>query len=396
MAGSSFYATLNPPARILLGPGPSNVPPRVYQAMTAPVVGHLDPEFTSIMDDTVELLRSVFGTKNRLALPVSGTGSAGMEAAFCNLVEPGDKVIVGAAGLFGDRMVEVAGRCGAEVIPVRSEWGRIIELSAIEAALKQAGKVKLVALVHAETSTGALQPLGEIALLAKQYDALVLVDAVTSLGGIDVPVDRLGIDFCYSGTQKCLSCTPGLAPITVSERGMEAIRNRQRKVQTWYLDLSLIENYWSEGRAYHHTAPISMVYALREALALVLEEGLEARYARHWQNGRALQAGLQAMGLALHAQDGHQLPMLTTVRIPEGVDDAPTRRTLLNEYNIEIGGGLGPLRGMIWRIGLMGYSSTRDNVLLVLTALETVLAEQGFRCPQGAGVSAANKVFKGG
>lgn len=392
MPGPS-YGDLNLPHRILLGPGPSNLHPRVQQAMTAPMVGHLDPEFLKVMDDTMALLRHVFGTRNHLTFPVSGTGSAGMEAALVNILEPGDVVVIGINGVFGERMVEVAQRGGATVEPVKAEWGRIVEPEAMEAALRRHPRVKALALIHAETSTGILQPLGEASRLAKEHGAFLVVDAVTSLGGYPVEVDRNGIDVAYSATQKCLSAPPGLAPITFTEAALAAVRGRKTKVQSWYFDVALLESYWSAGRVYHHTAPILMNYALREALRLVDEEGLEARYARHARNAAALRAGLEAMGLSLFAQEGHRLPMLTSVRLPQGVDDARVRAALLNEHNIEIGGGLGPTRGQIWRVGLMGESSTEENVLLFLSALEQVLAGEGFGVEPDAGVAAAREVL---
>ena len=385
---------LNPPYRVLLGPGPSNIHPRVQQAMAAPMVGHMDPYFSNVMDDTVELLRTLFRTENMLTFPISGTGSAGMEASFCNFLEPGDVAVIGVSGLFAERMVENARRCGAEVIPVAAEWGRIIEPEAIEAALKAQKRVKLLALVHAETSTGVLQPLTEASRLAKQYEALFLVDTVTSLGGHEVAVDDWGIDICYSGSQKCISCPPGLAPFTANQTAMATLEARTRKVQSWYLDLSLLSAYWGTGRFYHHTAPICMIYALHEALALIAEEGLEARYQRHLRHGLALHAGLEAMGLKLYAQEGHRLSTLTCVRIPAGVDDQRVRQGLLNEFGIEIGGGLGPVKGQAWRIGLMGHSSTEGNVLLLLYALEKLLTAEGYSVEPGAGVMAASQALR--
>lgn len=385
---SQTYLELNPGLRILLGPGPSNVHPRVLKAMSTPLVGHLDPDFLGIMNETMELLRFVFQTDNRLTIPVSGTGSAGMEACLCNLIEPGDEVIIGVNGLFGERMCDVAGRCGAEVQRVEAEWGKILEPGQVEVALKQ-GKTKLVALVHAETSTGIYQPLEEISRLTKEYGALLLVDTVTSLGGCPVTVDRWGIDAAYSGTQKCLSAPPGLAPITLSPRALEVVKRRKQKVQSWYLDLSMVERYWGEERFYHHTAPISMIYALREALRLIGEEGIEERFSRHQRNHLALVAGLKGLGLELSAQEGHRLPMLNAVRIPEGIDDLKVRRYLLQEFGIEIGGGLGPLKGKIWRIGLMGHSSTRNNVLLVIGALEQALRAEGHPLEPGMAVVSA-------
>jgi alanine-glyoxylate transaminase / serine-glyoxylate transaminase / serine-pyruvate transaminase len=384
---------LAPSARILLGPGPSNVHSRVLKAMSTPLVGHLDPEFLRLMDETKALLRFVFQTKNTLTLPISGTGSAGMETCFVNLLEPGDEVIVGVNGVFGTRMVDVIERCGAKPVKLETEWGRVFSPDQVREALKQCRQPKLVALVHAETSTGVWQPLEEISSLVHEAGALFVVDAVTSLGGCPVKVDEWRLDACYSGTQKCLSCPPGLSPVTFGQGALEVIRKRKTKVQSWYLDLTMIEKYWGEERVYHHTAPISMNYALREALRLVQEEGLDARFLRHERNHKALAAGLAAMGLPLAAQEGHRLWTLNSVAIPAGVADAVIRRQLLDEYNIEIGAGLGPLRGKIWRIGLMGESSSRSNVLLVLSALEEILRKQGYSCTPGAGVSAAQAVY---
>ena len=388
------YQHLNPPLRILLGPGPSNVHPRVQQAMAAPMVGHLDPYFVKIMDDTVEMLRFLFRTQNRLTFPISGTGSAGMEASFCNFLEPGDTVVIGVNGVFGERMVDNALRCGAEVIPVTAEWGKIVAPETIETALKSRKKVKMLALVHAETSTGALQPLAEASQLAKQYGALFMVDTLTSLGGQEVAVDERGIDICYSGTQKCISCPPGLAPFTANQKALDVLQARKSKGNSWYLDLALLSAYWGTGRVYHHTAPVTMIYALHEALALIVEEGLETRLKRHKKNAAALHAGLEAIGIVLHAEEGHRLNSLTSIRVPIGVDDLRVRQKLLNQYNIEIGGGLGPLKGKIWRIGLMGESSTEENVLFLLYALEKILQAEGYWLETGAGVTAAVQVLK--
>jgi alanine-glyoxylate transaminase/serine-glyoxylate transaminase/serine-pyruvate transaminase len=388
---------LNPPSRILMGPGPSNVPPRVQSAMTAPLLGYFDPYFFKVMDSTMSLLKAVFQTKNKLTFPISGTGMSGMEAGICNFLEPGDVAVIGVNGFFGDRIVEIASRCGAKVVKAVAEWGKPIEPSAIESALKSEKKVKLMAVVHAETSTGVLQPLGEISKLAKQYGALFLVDTVTSLGGHEVAVDEWGIDISYSASQKGLSCPPGLAPFTCTDAALAAVQSRKTKVSSWYLDLSLLSSYWSEGataRVYHHTTPALMVYAFHEALAIIAEEGLPARFQRHLRNGTALQAGLEAMGLTLLAQKGYRLATLTSVRIPEGVNDAKIRQRLLNEFNIEIGGGLGTLKGQLWRIGLMGHSSTEQNVLLFLYALEKLLAEEGYRVEGGVGVGAAVKALR--
>lgn len=381
--------SFNPPTRILMGPGPSGAHPRVLKAMTAPILGHLDPEFLRIMDDCNDMLRDVMGTTNRITLATPGTGTSGMEAAVMNLVEPGDKVVVGICGYFGERIAVMAERAGGQVTRVQTSWGSPTDFTAVEAAVRDAGNVKVIGIVHAETSTGAQTPVEPFAKLAKESGALLLVDCVTSLGGLPVTVDAWGADAVYSGTQKCLSAPPGMAPLTMSPRAWDAIKAREVPCNSWYLDLSLLEAYWDERRAYHHTAPISMVYALHEALALVLDEGLEHRWARHERNGRALQAGLEAMGLVLHADAGYRLPVLTTVRIPEGVNDAEVRGALLNRNSIEIGGGLGDLRAKVWRIGLMGESSTPGNVLLVLNALGKILREQGFKADIRAAVETA-------
>jgi len=382
-------ARFNPPTRILMGPGPSGAHPRVLQAMTAPILGHLDPEFLRIMDECNDMLRDVMGTANRITLATPGTGTSGMEAAVMNLVEPGDKVVVGICGYFGERIAVMAERAGGAVTRVQAPWGSPTDFAAVESAVRAAGNVKVIAIVHAETSTGVLTPVEPFAKLAREHGALLLVDCVTSLGGVPVTVDAWGADAVYSGTQKCLSAPPGMAPLTMSPRAWDAIKAREVPCNSWYLDLSLLEAYWDERRAYHHTAPISMVYALHEALALVLDEGLETRWARHERNGRALQAGLEAMGLVLHADEGYRLPVLTTVRIPEGVNDVQVRGALLNRNSIEIGGGLGDLRGKVWRIGLMGESSTPGNVLLVLNSLGRILREQGFKADIRAAVEAA-------
>ncbi|MEE9325066.1 MAG: alanine--glyoxylate aminotransferase family protein [Dehalococcoidia bacterium] len=384
---------INLPARILMGPGPSNVHPRVMQALSSPTVGHMDPTFIELMDSTVELLREVFQTKNFLTLPVSGTGSAAMEAALGNILEPGDTVIIGLNGFFGDRMSQMASRWDVEVVLVEAEWGHIIEPEAIGKELRRHKKVKLVAMVHAETSTGVLQPLEEIGKLAHEHGALYLVDTVASLAGCHIPVDEWGIDICYSGSQKCLSCPPGIAPITLNDAAIQALDNRKSKVHSWYLDLSLIKYYWGTGRTYHHTAPINMIYALREALRVVLEEGLENCFARHHRNGCALRAGLEAMRLKFLAPESYRADMITAVMVPDGVDGEGVRQVLLNDFNIEISGGLGPLKGKIWRVGLMGQSSKASNVLGFLTALEQILTKEGFEVPQSAGVNAANKIL---
>ena len=383
------HQDLNPPYRVLLGPGPSNIHPRVQAAMLAPIVGYLDPYLFTIMDENMNLLRLLFRTKNELTFPISGTGSAGMEAAFCNFLEPGDVALIGVNGFFAERMVDNALRCGAKVIQVAAEWGRIIEPEAIEAALKAQKRVKLLALVHAETSTGILQPLTEASQLAKQYEALFLVDAVTSLGGHELAVDDWGIDICYSGSQKCIGGPPGLAPFTANQTAVAKLQARNHKVKSFYLDLSQLSDYWFSSRVYHHTPPICLFYAIHEALAIIAEEGLEARVQRHLRHGLALHAGLEAMGLTLHAQEGYRLSTLTSVCIPREVNDLRVRQRLLSEFSIEIGGGLGPLKGKIWRIGLMGHSSSAENVLLLLSALEKQLLIEGYSVQSGVGVKAA-------
>lgn len=380
---------LNVPSRILMGPGPSDVHPRVLQAMATPMIGHMDPEFMKIMDEVMKLLRYVFETDNELTVAMSGTGSSGMETVFVNLLDPGDKVIVGVNGLFGERMVDVIERCGAEAVQIQADWGDIIDPEEVETALKNNPDAKFVAAVHAETSTGALQPLEEIAKITHDHDALLIVDAVTSLGGVPVSVDKIGIDACYSGTQKCLSAPPGLSPVTLSERALEVMDKKKTKVQSWYLDLSMIRDYWGSERAYHHTAPISMNYALYEALRIIEEEGLENTFARHQKLGKALQTGLEAMGLDLHVDEKYRLPQLTSVRVPEGVDEASVRSQLLNHFSIEIGAGLGELKGDIWRIGLMGYSCNPKNVITVLSALEQILVKEGAEINKGVAVEAA-------
>ncbi|MDR7435854.1 MAG: alanine--glyoxylate aminotransferase family protein [Armatimonadota bacterium] len=383
---------LKPPERILLGPGPSMVPPRVLQAMASPVLGHLDPAFLAIMDETMNLLRYVFQTENALTFPVSGTGSAGMEACLVNLLEPGDRAVIGVNGFFGQRMVEMARRCGADVTVVEAPWGQAVDPEEIRRALGQ-GKAKVVAVVHVETSTGVLQPLEEVVEVAHAYGAVTLVDAVASLGGVNLPVDKWGIDICYSGSQKCLSAPPGLSPVTVSDHIRQAVNGRKIPVQSWYLDFSLLKTYWGGERVYHHTAPVPMIYALHEALRIVQEEGLEARFARHATHAKALWAGLEGLGLRLFVPEPIRSPTLTTVEVPEGIDEAAVRRRLLSEYGIEIAGGLGPLRGRIWRIGLMGHSAQQRNVFLLLAALGTILHEMGVRVDPGAGVVAAREAY---
>jgi alanine-glyoxylate transaminase / serine-glyoxylate transaminase / serine-pyruvate transaminase len=389
-------AELKPSSRLLLGPGPSMVHPRVLRAMSTPLLGHLDPEFLVIMNEVQAMLRGVFQTANAFTIAISGTGSAGMEAALVNVIEPGDTVIVGVNGVFSTRMCEIVGRCGGKLVKLEAAWGEVFPLERIAEALAKEGKVKAVCVVHAETSTGAQQPLEGLGRLCHDHGALLLVDTVTSLGGIPVDVDRHGIDVCYSGTQKCLSCPPGLAPLTLSQRALDAVKARKTKVQSWYLDTSLIADYWADGkRAYHHTAPISMVYALREALRLVLEEGLEARYARHRRHSAALMAGLAQLGCTPNATEGHRLPSLNCVKTPPGVEEAPIRKALLVDHGIEIGGGLGPLAGKVWRIGLMGESARQESVLAVLAALEQALARAGRKVAPGAALAAAAAAYAG-
>jgi alanine-glyoxylate transaminase/serine-glyoxylate transaminase/serine-pyruvate transaminase len=363
---------LNPPTRLLLGPGPSPVHPRVLKALSLPVIGHLDPAFLKIMDETMIMLRQLFQTQNRLALPMSGTGSAGMETCFVNLVEPGDSVLIGVNGVFGTRMADVAERCGAVVDRIDAEWGTALDPEKFKDALGKK-RYKLVALVHAETSTGVLQPLEEIARLVRERDGLFLVDAVTSLGGAPLDIDALGIDACYSGTQKCLGCPPGLSPVTFNERAIEAVRKRSGKVRSWYLDLSMIEKYWGSERVYHHTAPISMNYALHEALQLVLEEGLPAAWRRHREVHEAFIREIQKIGLEPAVAESIRAPMINAVRIPDGVDDAEVRRRLYDEFDIEIGAGLGPLKGKVWRVGLMGHGARSESVERLMAALRRLI-----------------------
>ena len=385
-----------PRERLLLGAGPSNVSPRVIRAMTLPLMGYLDPTFLKVMDEVAELLRQVFRTSNDFTLAISGTGTSGMEAALVNMLEPGDSAVVGIHGLFGGRIADIASRCGAKVITVDAEWGQTLDPLAVEQALKDAGQVKLLAVVHVETSTGVVQPLAPLAELAHGNNALFLVDAVTSLGGVDLRVDEWGVDICYSATQKCVGSPPGLSPITLSPRAVEALRQRQSSVQSFYLDLLQLERYWLTDRVYHHTASMSMIYALREALIMAMEEGLEARYERHQRNADALKAGLAALGMRALAPWGFQANPLTAALVPEGIDEARVRRSLLGEYGIEIGGGFGPLAGKIWRIGLMGESSQSSNVLTLLHALEILLSREGREIAPGSSIAAAHQVLAAG
>jgi alanine-glyoxylate transaminase/serine-glyoxylate transaminase/serine-pyruvate transaminase len=382
------FKDIQPGERLLMGPGPSNVPDRVLRALAAPCIGHLDPEFLTIMDETQQLLRFVFQTENPFTLPVSGTGSAGMETCLVNLMEPGDAVAVCINGVFGTRMADIVQRLGGRLIRIDAPWGRAIDPDRVRDSLK--GKqVKILAVVHAETSTGVCQPLNALAGIAHERDALFLVDCVTSLGGLAVSLDALGIDAAYSGTQKCLSCPPGLSPLSFGIRAIEALEKRKTAVTSWYLDMTMVRSYWGRERKYHHTAPVNMIYGLREALRLIFEEGLDQRFARHRLNHLALVAGLETMGLEMLVPEAERLPVLNAVRIPPGADDRRVRQALLEEFGIEIGGGLGELAGKIWRIGLMGHGSQKKNVLLFLSALETILEAEGLPIRSGATAAAA-------
>ncbi|MEE8342483.1 MAG: alanine--glyoxylate aminotransferase family protein, partial [Gammaproteobacteria bacterium] len=372
-----------------------DVNPRILEAMSRPTIGHLDPAFIVMMDEQKELLRYAFRTSNELTMPVSAPGSAGMETCFVNLVEPGDKVVVCQNGVFGGRMKENVERSGATAVMVEDEWGSAVDPNKVEATLQANPDAKILAFVHAETSTGAISDAKVLAQIARQHDCLTIVDTVTSLGGSPLMVDDWQLDAVYSGTQKCLSCVPGLSPITFSERAMEVVKNRNTKVQSWFLDLNLVIGYWGGGgkRAYHHTAPINTLYALHEALVILQEEGLENAWARHQRNHEALKAGIEAMGLSFVVKQGERLPQLNAVSIPEGADDAVVRGRLLEEYSLEIGAGLGSMAGKIWRIGLMGYASSQRNVLFCLGALDAVLAGIGAKIQPGVAVDAARTVF---
>jgi alanine-glyoxylate transaminase/serine-glyoxylate transaminase/serine-pyruvate transaminase len=371
--------TFNPPIRTLMGPGPSDVHPRVLEALSRPTIGHLDPAFITMMDELKELLQYALQTGNAMTMPISAPGSAGMETCFVNLVEPGDKVIVCQNGVFGGRMKENVERCGGSAVMVEDTWGEAIDIDKLEEALKVHGDARIVAMVHAETSTGAQSDVAALVKLAHAHDCLTIVDVVTSLGGTPVRVDEWEIDAVYSGSQKCLSCTPGLSPVSFNERALEKVRKRKTRVQSWFMDLNLVMGYWGTGakRAYHHTAPINALYALHEALLILQEEGLENAWARHRKHHLALRAGLEAMGLQFIVKVADRLPQLNAVTIPAGVDDAAVRSRLLNEYNLEIGAGLGTLAGKVWRIGLMGHASRAENILLCIGALESVLGDMG-------------------
>jgi len=367
---------LNPTARFLMGPGPSDVHPRILKAMATPVIGHLDPQFIAIMDELKDMLRNLFRTKNELTLAVSGTGSAGMETCFVNLLEAGDEALVCVNGVFGNRMSDIVERCGAKLIRLEAPWGQPIDPAAVKQTIKKCNP-KLLAIVHAETSTGVLQPLEEIGEIARGAGALFLVDAVTSLGGTNVRMDEWGIDAIYSGTQKCISGPPGLAPVSFSPQAVQALEERKTKVRSWYLDMTMVRKYWQGAkRVYHHTAPISMLYSLYEALRMIFEEGLETRFKRHCRNHELLREGLEELGFEFVVARPYRLPMLNAVRIPEGMEDAPVRQRLLDEFNIEIGGGLGDFAGKVWRIGLMGCSCTENHVNMLLAALRRIKGDR--------------------
>jgi alanine-glyoxylate transaminase/serine-glyoxylate transaminase/serine-pyruvate transaminase len=389
---SSFF----PPQRTLMGPGPSDVSPRVLGALARPTIGHLDPMFVQLMDEIKELLQYAFQTKNELTLPISAPGSAGMEACFVNLASPGDKVIVCQNGVFGGRMKENVERCGATAVMVEDTWGEPVSVSKVSAAFDQHPDASILAFVHAETSTGVRSDAATLCALATERGALSIVDAVTSLGGIAVLADDWGADAVYSGTQKCLSCVPGIAPVTFSARAVDRINNRVHKVQSWFLDMQLIMGYWggSSKRAYHHTAPVNDLYALHESLLMLQEEGLEAAHQRHRRNHEGLVAGLEAMGLAMAVAPEFRLPQLNSVLIPEGADDAALRTTLLQEFDLEIGAGLGALAGKTWRIGLMGFASNERNVMYCLNALEATLDGQNIAINTGVALPAARAAFK--
>jgi (S)-ureidoglycine-glyoxylate aminotransferase len=387
----STIGDLTPPVRLLCGTGPTNPDPRVLRAMASPVLGQFDPAFTAIMEEVMALARQVFQTANVRTYAVSGTGRAGMEAAIASLVESGDPVLVAACGRFGDLFADLATRYGAQVSQVTAEWGQVIDPQQIHQALRRR-RAKVVAVVHGETSTGMLQPhMEEIGRICRQHDALLVVDAVVTLGGVEVDVDGWQIDVCTSGTQKCLGCPSGMAPVTYNGRAEAVLTRRRTPVISNYLDLAQLQRYWSPERLNHHTLPTTMTYGLREALRLVVEEGLPARWARHHQAGAALKAGLEAMGLRLFGDPAHRLPMITAVYIPEGVPDEAARLRLLEEFGVEVATSFGPLRGRIWRIGTMGYNARPSTVLTVLSALEHVLRAFGVRVPPAAGVEEARR-----
>jgi alanine-glyoxylate transaminase/serine-glyoxylate transaminase/serine-pyruvate transaminase len=387
--------SFHPPVRTLMGPGPSDVNPRILEAMSRPTIGHLDPAFVAMMDELKELLRHAFRTDNRLTMPVSAPGSAGMETCFVNLVEPGDKVVVCQNGVFGGRMKENVERCGGVAILVEDPWGRAVDPDKVEAALKANPEAGILAFVHAETSTGVLSDAKALAEIARRHDCLTIVDTVTSLAGSSLKVDEWGLDAVYSGSQKCLSCVPGLSPVTFNQRALDLVASRRQRVQSWFMDLNLVLGYWGGGgkRTYHHTAPVNALYALHEALVILEEEGIENSWARHHRNHEALRAGIEAMGLEFVVPEGERLPQLNAIAVPAGVDEAVVRGRLLTEYNLEIGAGLGAMAGRIWRIGLMGYASNRTNVLFCLGALDAVLSGMKAPIASGLAVEAARAMY---
>jgi len=398
MTSTDFYpakkiTTFYPPQRTLMGPGPSDTHPRVLSAMARPTLGHLDPVFTDMMEELKSLLRYSFQTANPMTFPVSGPGSVGMEMCFVNMVNPGDKVIVCRNGVFGSRMLENVQRCGGVAVVVDNQWGEPVDPQKVEDALKQNSDTKIVAFVHAETSTGALSDAKTLCEIAHRHNCLTIVDTVTSLGGSPLKVDEWKIDAIYSGSQKCLSCPPGLSPVSFSEQVVELVKNRKTKVQSWFMDLNLVLGYWGTTRTYHHTAPTNALYALHESLLMLYEEGLEHSWARHQRNHKALKAGLETFGTKFLVEEKYRLPQLNSVYIPTGVDEKEVRRRLLAEYNLEIGAGLGNFAGKIWRFGLMGYSSKIENVMLCLNSLETVFANMGKKIDIGAAEAAAHRVY---
>lgn len=390
---SSYMNELSAPQKVLLGPGPSSVHPRVLAAMASPVMGHLDPAFFQVMDDVCDMLRIVFNTENKMTVPISSTGTGAMEAACANIIEPGDEVLICRNGYFGIRLADIAERCGATVHLMDTPWGKAVDPQALRDELKKLPAMKAVGVVHAETSTGVLSDVKELAEIVHEAGALAIVDAVTSLGGHEMRMDDWGIDVCYSATQKCLGAPPGLAPISLSTAAMDVVVKRPTKVQSFYFNLKDLEAYWNQTRAYHHTSPINMTYALRESLRMMMEEGLDNRIQRHARVAAGFRAGAEALGLTLLAEEGHRLNPLTTVSIPEGIDDGKVRRTLLNDYEIEIGGGLGEFAGKAWRVGLMGESSRERNVFALLSALETILSKEGYEVAFGASLSAAQRAI---
>ena len=390
---SSYMNELHAPQKVLLGPGPSTVHPRVLQALANPVMGHLDPAFFQVMDDVCDMLREVFHTENKMTVPISSTGTGAMETACANVIEPGDEVLICRNGYFGIRLADIAERCGATVHVMDTPWGKAVDPQMLKDELKKHPGLKAVGVVHAETSTGVLSDMKELVDVIHESGTLAIVDAVTSLGGHEVRMDDWGIDVCYSATQKCLGAPPGLAPISLSPAAMDVVAKRPSKVQSFYFNLKDLEAYWNQTRAYHHTSPINMTYALREALRMMMEEGQENRINRHARVAAALRAGAEALGLSLLAEEGHRLNPLTTLSIPEGIEDAKVRRALLNDYDIEIGGGLGEFAGKAWRVGLMGESARERNVFALLSALETILSKEGYEVAFGASLSAAQRII---